>query len=208
MVRELIKRAKSKFVDAEMPVFFTFHVYRSLKDHQHNIAIARVDWITPDHPGFIFVKEVFEWAPFRVRQEHDSDDLRKFLAHRTATVQEFVLFIEKIGTLLDDLAKTLLRNGVEADSRKPWDRETQVALREAERIWNEMAQSPTELVFVESFISGYINALDENRWIRDDEANISQEQRERWYQENIRALIGYYSSWPLLLKAGGWPLSH
>jgi hypothetical protein len=93
---------------------------------------------------------------------------------------------------------------VESKSTVPWDAKLVAALHDAERIWDETPQAPTEFVFVDRFISGYVNALDENRWIRDKETNISQERRERWYQQNIQALLGYYCSWPLLLKTAGW----
>jgi len=207
MFRELTKRVGAQYASLDKPVFVTFHVYRSLKDHQHNMAVAHVDWIDVEYRGFEAVKEAFEWAPFRVRSGHDNDESRRFLAQKTATAQEFASCIGKVGTLLDGITETVLRNGAEADGRLPWDKELVAALREADRIWNETPQAPTELVFVDKYIAGYVSALDENMWIRDDEANISQAQRERWCQENIQALVGYFSSWPMLLKTAGWPHS-
>lgn len=206
MFRELTKRALVKYANLEKPVYVTFHVYRSLRDHQHNMAVAHVDWVNSDHIKFGAVKEAFEWAPFRVRPGHDNDESRRYLAQKTATVQEFACYIAKVGTLLDGITEKVLRDGVEAKSTVPWDVKLVAALREVDRIWNETPQAPTEFVFIDKFISGYVNALDENRWIRDKETNISQERRERWYQQNIRALVGYYCSWPLLLKTAGWAL--
>jgi hypothetical protein len=204
MFRELIKRAKAKYAHIEKPVNVIFHVYRSLRDHQHNMAIAHVDWVNPEHPGFEAVKEVFEWAPFRVRPGHDNDESRRYLAEKTATIPEFVCCIEKVGTLLDGITEILLRDGVENKSTVPWDMKLVASLSEIDRIWNEAPQAPTEFLFIDKFISGYVNTLDENRWICDKEANISQGHRERWYQQNVRALVGYYRSWPLLLKTAGW----
>ena len=119
---------------------------------------------------------------------------------------EFVCCIEKVGTLLDGITEILLRDGVEITSTFPWDIDLIAGLHNVDRMWNENPQAPTEFVFIDKFIAGYLHALDENRWIRDKEANISQGPRERWYQQNIRSLIGYYRSWPLLLKTAGWSL--
>jgi hypothetical protein len=79
-------------------------------------------------------------------------------------------------------------------------------LREIDLVWNKMPQAPTELAIMDKFISNYVTALDDNRWLRDLDANITQAQRERWYPKNISALAGYYLAWPLLLKAAGRPL--
>ena len=206
MFRELTKRAKEKYAYIEKPVNVIFHVYRSLRDHQHNMAIAHVDWVDTEQRGLVAVKEVFEWAPFRVRPGHDNDESRRYLAQKTATVPEFVCCIGKVGTLLDGITEILLRDGMETKSAVPWDMSLVAALHEVDQIWNETPQAPTEFVFIDKFISGYVNTLDENRWIRDKEANISQERRERRYQQNIRALVGYYCSWPLLFKTAGWAL--
>jgi hypothetical protein len=103
MLRELVKRLQLKHVGTDRPVFATFHVYRSLKDMHHNMAVVHIDWIDRDHPEFMNVSDTFEWAPFRVRAGHDSDESRKYLATRTASVEEYVMCIEMIGSLLDDI---------------------------------------------------------------------------------------------------------
>lgn len=206
MFRELTKRAKAKYAYIKKPVNFIFHVYRSLRDHQHNMAIAHVDWVDIEQRGLVAVKEVFEWAPFRVRPGHDNDESRMFIAGKTATAQEFALCVQGIGRLLDAMTATILQNATKADGRAPWSKELAIALEEADRIWNEMPRAPTELALVEKFISNYLNALDDNRWMRDADANITQAQRDRWYRKNVEALAGYYLSWPLLLKTAGWTI--
>lgn len=204
MLRELTKQAKVKYAQSQKPVNLFFHIYRSLKDHQHNMAIAHVDWVDTAHWGLDAVKEIFEWAPLRVRPGYDNDESRRYIAGKTASAQEFALCVQKIGQLLDSFTATILNNEARDGDRTPWKKELAEALSDVDRAWNEMPQAPIELALVEKFISNYITALDDNKWMRDPNANITQAQRERWYPENIGALAGYYLAWRLLLKTAGW----
>ncbi len=203
MLRELTKRAKAKYAQSERPVNVTFHIYRSLRDQQHNMAVAHIDWLDTEKEGLDAVKEVFEWAPIRVRSGYDNDESRRYIAGKTATAQEFVLCIQSIGRLLDGFTATILQNDANY-GRTPWGKELTLALECADRAWNEMPQAPTELALVEKFISNYLTALEENRWMRDPDSNITQAQREKWYPDNMGALTGYYLAWQLLLKTAGW----
>ena len=204
MFRELIKRAKVKYSHSNKPVEVNFHIYRSLRDQQHNMAVAHVDWVNDEDHRSSNLHELFPWAPSRVRQGHDNDETRRYIAGKTATAHEFVSCVQKIGTVLDGATATILQNETTASTCRPWNAELVNILKETDRIWNEMPQAPIELAIVDKFISNYLNALDNNRWMRDPSANITQSQCERWYPDNILALAGYYRAWPLLLKTTGW----
>ncbi len=203
MFRELIKRAKRKYAHSDKPVEINFHIYRSLRDQQHNMAVAHIDWVNDEDHRFSDLRELFPWAPYRVRQGHDNDETRKYISGKTATAHEFASCVQRIGTVLDGMTATILQNETTRTYR-PWSAELISNLTDTDRIWNEMPQAPIELATAEKFISNYLNALDDNRWMRDPSANITQSQRERWYPQNIAALAGYYLAWPLILRTSGW----
>ena len=204
MFRELIKQAKVKYAFSDKPVEVNFHIYRSLRDQQHNMAVAHVDWVNNEDHRFANLKVLFPWAPFRVRPGHDNDESRRYIAGRTATASEFAQCVRKIGSILDGITATILQNEATPGDRSPWSVELAAVLKDADRLWNEMPHAPTELATVDRFIANYLQALDDNRWMRDPSANITQSQGERWYPQNISALAGYYLAWPLLLKTTGW----
>ncbi len=204
MFRELIKQAKVEYAAIDKPVHFVFCIYRSLRDQQHNMAVAYVDWADIEDRRFGGIEKLFPWAPYCIRPGHDNDESRRFIAGRTATAHEFIECVRKIGTLLDGITAIILSKETTVEGLCPWNADLTNVLNDADRLWNKMPQAPTELALVDKFISNYINALDDNRWMRDPTANITQSQRERWYPQNISALVGYYLAWTVLLKTSGW----
>lgn len=205
MFRELIRRAKTQYLDTSKPVQVIFHIYRSLRDHQHNMAVAHIDWTNNANDMFGNLKELFPWAPFRVRPGYDNDESRKYVAGRTATAVDFARYVKELATLLDSITATILQKEAKDQDHSPWNVELAQIFKDLDRRWNEMPQAPTELALVDKFMSNYISALDDNRWMRDPAANITPAQRERWYPQNITTLAGYYLALPVLLKTSGWP---
>lgn len=108
MFRELIGRAKAKYACNDKPVQVIFHIYRSLRDQQHNMAVAHVDWVNDEDHGFGNLHKLFPWAPFRVRPGHDNDESRRYAADRTATAIEFAKCVKQVGTLLDGMTAEIL----------------------------------------------------------------------------------------------------
>jgi hypothetical protein len=158
MLTDLARRAGAEYADtAPRPAFVIFHVYRSLYDAQHNLPVARVDWVDPTHPKAARIAEVIgAVGGFKVRHDQGVAETREFLRAQTASAEEFLAYAEQVGTAFDEVTEVILAG---SGGFGVWTDALRRRFQEADTLWNEGPFAPVQNSTLHEALSTYFGAL-------------------------------------------------
>jgi hypothetical protein len=164
IVSELFRLCDQKYEDHQpTPAVFYFHIYRSIEDRHHNLAVARVDVVNPRHPRRAQIRQALGIeGEYRVRHDRDLKPTRDFFRSKTASAMDFRAYARSLGPMLDALsAKVLARRG-----QPPiWNDELNSDFAVLDELWNKGPFAPSECGPLDAALSAYHGCLLAHRHI-------------------------------------------
>jgi hypothetical protein len=164
MISELIRLCDQEDGDHQpRPAAFHFHIYRSIEDRHHNLAVARVDVVNPRHPKRAQISQTLGIeGEYRVRHDGDLKPTRDFFRSKTVSAVEFRTYARTLGPMLDALSDKILARRVQ---QLIWNDALNGEFAVVDQLWNNGPFAPSECGPLDAALSGYYNCLLAHRHI-------------------------------------------
>jgi hypothetical protein len=200
----LLEESRAEYSTASKPPSVCFHIYRSLAAIQANTAVARVDFVNPDHPRGPELLASLKMEPLRIRAGSESEPLRAYLESKTASPQEFANFVRALAPKIDALTEALLQARTAAEAERAWTPDLRQRYRQIDEEYESAARAPLEFRSLEKHVQAYLSALWGHYRFAVKIRDIPWTNTERRISEAREELEGFYKSWRHLLQSRGW----
>lgn len=189
------------------PLDATIHVYRSLKDHRDNNAIAHVSWIEDTHPDTKVIRELINWpkakhwSRFRFNDKLSIDDLPESYVNE----EDDEVYLAKLKPLwlqMDEICEKIF-SSIDAELRIPNDHI--ISLEERFRklddyLSDNLGQPSPQFRVMDQVIQQYAFTMSGVfTWLR-GKKDVPEVRRKRWLQQDLEELQGYYRVFQVLYK--------
>lgn len=202
MISELIRLCDREYGDHEpRPAVFHFHIYRSIEDRHHNLAVARVDVVNPRHPKRVQIGHTMGIeGEYRVRHDRDLKPTRDFFRSKTASALDFRTYARNLGPMLDALSdKILARTG----QQPIWDDALNGDFAVVDDLWNNGPFAPSECGPLDAALSAYYNCLLAHRHIEVYRSGALSAATVSRLLRSEEEKLGYFrGTWRVLLDIG------
>jgi hypothetical protein len=201
MMRELFREAHDSYYGLPVPVYVSFHVYRSQHDKNHNMAVARVHWLDDLHPKYEQAAAALKYVGPEIEYLETPPEVRTIVDTKVSAVPAFVTAVKAIAPKIDEFAKSLLDAEKSVDGGKYfWTDISLAKFDRLERSWEQTSLAPTELFVIQQVLDDYVHVLEGHKVFAGMDLNNPSGEKERYRLEAAEEIEHYYGAWRVLLK--------
>jgi hypothetical protein len=202
IISELMRLCDRQYEDHQpTPAVFHFHIYRSIEDRHHNLAVARVDVVNQRHPKKAHISQTLGIkGEYRVRHDRDLKPTRDFFRSKTVPAVDFRIYARNLGPMLDALSDKILAPRVQ---QPVWSDELNRDFAVVDELWNNGPFAPPECGPLDAALSGYYNCLLAHRHVEVYRSGaLSAATVSRLLRSEEEKLRHFRGTWRVLLDIG------